>query len=155
MHDNRSMRFKHNIGPAWEVRAGSLRGLNEWIGPLGPSMGNKWSRNYIVIFQDQPGREGAGETGEADHWVRLLTLASLLLQLREYMDSTLEGFVQSFMNTIQQSINTVWFRSVPIHFCIKWYFVAAVLSCQAHWYKCYLLPFCRFYVNLFNSICKF
>lgn len=44
------MRFKHNIGSAWEVRAGSLRGLGDWIRTLGPGMGNKWSRNYIVIF---------------------------------------------------------------------------------------------------------
>ncbi|KAF3840037.1 hypothetical protein F7725_018754 [Dissostichus mawsoni] len=29
IHDNRSMRFKHNIGSAWEVRAGSLQGPNQ------------------------------------------------------------------------------------------------------------------------------
>lgn len=44
------MRFKHNIGSAWEVRLGSLRGLGDWIRTLGPGMGNKWSRNDIVIF---------------------------------------------------------------------------------------------------------
>lgn len=60
------MRFKHNIGSAWEVRAGSLRGLADWIRTLGPGMGNKWSRNYIVIFFFMISPEG----GKSEGWQR-------------------------------------------------------------------------------------